>query len=88
MATSRIWRMIRRGKMQATIDPIQSIQRTICQTNRWEAKVDLIEFIEYLDEIVDYEKIRNEYNLTYSEIAEHIQLLKDKASQPEESPRT
>ena len=44
--------------------------------------MDLIEFIEYLDEIVDYEKIRNEYNLTYSEIAEHIQLLKDKASQP------
>ena len=42
--------------------------------------MDLIEFIEYLDEVIDYEKIHNEYDLTYSEIAEHIQLLKDKAS--------
>ena len=44
--------------------------------------MDLIEFIEYLDEIVDYDKIKSEYNLTYSEIHKHIQLLKDKASKP------
>ena len=47
--------------------------------------MNIIEFIEYLDEIVDYDMIVKEYNMTYSEIAEHIQILKNKASQQSNS---
>ena len=36
------------------------------------------EFIEYIDEIIDYEKIAGEYKLSYSEIKFAIDYMKDK----------
>lgn len=38
--------------------------------------MDITEFVEYLDEIVDYDKIQKEYGMTYSEVKAHIDSLK------------
>lgn len=38
--------------------------------------MDITEFLEYIDEIIDYDKIQKEYDMKYSEIKEKIDSLK------------